>query len=318
MKTQKIRKIAAIGGGTGLFSILSGLRDDFDVTAIVTMADDGGSTGVLREEFGILPPGDIRRALVALSTADNEMLAKLFSYRFERGGGLNGHSFGNLMIAALERLTGSFAAAVKEAEKILAVRGRAVPVTLQSASLIARLADGRVVKGETNIDVPKHDGHLKIEKIWLEPKPKANPEAVRAITSADAVIIGPGDLFTSLIPNLLVPEVRRAVVATKAKKIYFVNLMTKFGETTNFRASDFLKTLEDYLGKGVLDFVVVNSKKPTIARLKKYATQKSNLVVCDGENLSGRPVLATADLIRPHGFVRHDARKVAKIIRMLV
>ncbi|MDP1719188.1 MAG: YvcK family protein, partial [bacterium] len=165
------KKIVVIGGGTGIFPILLGLKKHFsDITAIVTTADEGGSSGILREEFGILPPGDVRRALIALSSSDNKMLSELFNYRFQEGSGLSGHSFGNLMITALERITGSFDKAVSEAGKILAVQGRVLPVTLDKASLMAELENGEIVKGETNIDIPKHDGRLKIKKVWLKPE----------------------------------------------------------------------------------------------------------------------------------------------------
>ena len=244
MNKPKDKKIVVIGGGTGVFTMLTGLRRYFNnLTAVVTMADDGGSTGILREEFGILPPGDVRRSLVALARTDNEVLAHLFNYRFQEGSGLSGHSFGNLMLTALERITGSFDGAIKEASRILAVQGQVLPVTLKKGNLYAELEDGAIIKGETNIDIPKHDGNLKIKKVWLKPKVSANAEALEAIMKADAVIIGPGDLYTSIVPNLLVDGVVKALNKTKAKKIYFVNLMTKFGETNGFKASDFVKTL---------------------------------------------------------------------------
>lgn len=313
------KKIVVIGGGTGVFTVLSGLKNHFfNLTAIVTMADNGGSTGILREEFGILPPGDIRRALIALSHSDNQILAKLFAYRFSEGGGLTGHSFGNLMLTALERITGDFGVAVREAGKILSVSGSVLPVTLQKTALHAELVDGTMVKGEANIDNPRHDGDLKIKRVWLSPSPQINSEAELAILEADAVIIGPGDLYTSLVPNLLVAGMKEALGKSRAKKIYFVNLMTKFGETNHFKASDFLTTMEKYLGENVLDFVVVNDKRPSPMRFKPYASEKSDFVEVDVEDLPQKPTPIVADLLRARGFLRHDPEKIVKVVKMIL
>lgn len=313
------KKIVVIGGGTGVFTVLTGLRKHFnDLTAVVTMSDDGGSTGILREEFGILPPGDVRRSLVALSATDNEILARLFNYRFEEGAGLNGHSFGNLMLTALERVTGGFDKAIKEAAKILSVQGQVLPVTLKNAKLYAELDNGKIVCGETNIDIPNHEADAAIKKIWLKPQAVINPEVADAILKADAVLIGPGDLYTSLIPNLLVKGMNEVLQKTTAKKIYFVNVMTKYGETHGFRASDFLKTLERYLGKGVLDFVVVNTKKPGWSRLKNYVQEKAELVEFDKENFGRPPTVLATDLLRFKGLVRHDPDKIAGLVKMVI
>ncbi|MBI2591412.1 MAG: YvcK family protein [Candidatus Brennerbacteria bacterium] len=313
------KKIVVIGGGTGVFTVLTGLRKYFsDLTAVVTMSDDGGSTGILREEFGILPPGDVRRSLVALARTDNEILARLFNYRFEEGAGLNGHSFGNLMLTALERLTGSFDLAVKEAGRILAVQGQVLPVTLKNARLYAELDNGKIVRGETNIDIPKYDIGSSIKKIWLKPQAVINPEVSAAILKADAVLIGPGDLYTSLIPNFLVKGMNEILKKSRAKKIYFVNVMTKYGETHGFSASDFLKTLERYLGKGILDFVVINNKKPGWSRMKNYVQEKAELVQFDRENFANRPTVITADLLRSKGMIRHDPDKIANIVKMVL
>lgn len=310
------KKIVVIGGGTGIFAVLNGLKNYFDdVSAIVSMADDGGSTGILREEFGILPPGDIRRAIVALACSDNKILSELFNYRFKEGRGLAGHTFGNLMIAALERITGSFDKAIKEASKIFALKGKVIPVTLQHTRLHAKLENGQIVSKESNIDIPKHDGYLKIKKVWLKPTAKLNPEAEKEILSADLVIIGPGDLYTSLIPNLLIKGLKESLKQTKAKIIYFVNLMTKYGETDGFTASDFLKVLESYLGKGILDYAVVNSKKPAPVRMRPYVSERACLVENDLKKNGSKPILIAADLLRPRGFLRHDPEKTAAVVR---
>ncbi len=317
--TSRNRKIVVIGGGTGVFTVLSGLRNYFsDLTAIVTMADDGGSTGILREEFGILPPGDVRRALIALSGSDNKILSELFNYRFMEGSGLRGHNFGNLMLTALERITGNFQKAIDQGAKILSVRGRVVPVTLENVRLVAELENGQIVRGETNIDIPRHDGRLKIKRVRLLPEAGINPSAKEEIMRADGVVIGPGDLYTSLIPNLLVRGMKDALLKTKGKVIYVVNLMTKFGETNGFRASDFLRTVEDYIGRGIIDYAVVNGKKPAPERLRPYIMEKAGFVEVDRENFGAKPILISADLMRSRGMIRHDYEKTARIIRKLL
>lgn len=313
------KKIVVIGGGTGVFTVLSGLRKKFfNLTAIVSMADEGGSTGILREDFGVLPPGDIRRALVALSHTENRTLAELFNYRFTEGAGLKGHSFGNLMLTALERVSGSFAKAVEEAARILSVQGNVIPVTLEQARLCAQLETGAMVLGENNIDIPKHDGRIRIKKIWLQPQVKINPAARKAILSADMIILAPGDLYTSILPNILVSGVAEAIRKSRAQKIFMVNIMTKFGETNYFKASDFLSETEKYLGKKVLQWVVTAKDKPSPARLKAYLKEKSQWVELDKNKFLNSPRLVTADLVRARGFVRHDPDKIARLIEKLL
>lgn len=314
-------KIVVIGGGTGVYTMLSALKPHFShLSAIVTMADDGGSTGILREEFGMLPPGDIRRALIALSSSDNKMLAELFSYRFQEGMGLTGHNFGNLLITALHQITNDFEEAVEEAGKILRAEGKVIPVTLAHAQLMAELENGQVIKGETNIDIPKHDGRLRVKKVWLYPEAQINPRAREAILGADLVVIGPGDVYTSLIPNLLVKGMADALRNTKAKAAYFVNLMTKFGETSNFAASDFIHTMHAYLGDGVLDFAVINNKKPSPERLRNYVKENSEFVAPDLENIKATKhfIPIAADVVRSKGFIRHDPEKVLAVVKMII
>ncbi|OGY57490.1 MAG: hypothetical protein A3D47_02310 [Candidatus Colwellbacteria bacterium RIFCSPHIGHO2_02_FULL_43_15] len=312
-----MKRVVVIGGGTGVFTVLSGLKKySPHLTAVVTMADEGGSTGFLREEFGILPPGDVRRALIALADADNELLSELFNYRFKEGAGLTGHSFGNLMLTALERITGSFGKAVKEAEKILGVKGRVIPSTLDKSRLFAQLEGGLVLKGEGNIDIPSRDRKLKIEKVWLKPKAVLNPEARDAILKADGIVIGPGDLYTSLMPNLLVSGMPEAIKASKARKIYVVNFMTKFGETNNFVAGDFVNEVEKYLGRDVLDFALINSTQPSPQRMRKYILEKASLVEID--KLPHRPSPIFGDFLRSGGFIRHDPDKLARVIVSLI
>jgi uncharacterized cofD-like protein len=313
-----MKRVVVIGGGTGVYTVLSGLKgNDFHLSAIVSMADNGGSTGQLREEFGVLPPGDIRRALISLSDSE-VMLAKLFNYRFEEGNSLAGHSLGNLLITALERITGSFDQAIKEAVKILNVSGDVIPVTLQNSQLCAELENGEIVKGETNIDVPKHDGTLKIKRIFLDPSVQINPDAIKAIEQADIVVLGPGDLYTSILPNLVVEGMVEAIKNTTAKKVYIVNVMTKFGETNGFAASDFVREIEQYLGKDILDYCVVNTSHPSSELLEKYQEYKDELVKFDAENFEHITAkIISGDFIRQGQFVRHDSEKLAEGIKSI-
>src|SRR3989338_8374742 len=254
--TNNEQRVVCIGGGTGMPLVLRTLKNHpVHLSAIVAMSDDGGSTGILRDEYGVAATGDVRRALVALSEPEG-ILKELFNYRFGKGG-LEGHSFGNLFLTTLEKITGSFAQAVEEAAKILKIKGEVIPVTLDNTRLFAELENGQVLKCETNIDIPKHDGSLRIKKIWLDPKARVNPKAEDAIGVADLIIIGPGDLYSSLIPNLLVDGMAEAIRKSPAKKVYVANLMTKFGETHIFKAEDFIKEIEKYIA---IDFALFNKK----------------------------------------------------------
>lgn len=309
-------KIVVIGGGTGVFTVLSGLKKyPVDLTAVISMSDDGGSTGVLREEFGILPPGDVRRALVAMSHTGDRILSDLFNYRFEEGG-LKGHSFGNIMLTALERLTGGFEDAIKEAGRILGARGTVLPVTLDNVRLCAKLEDGSIVHGETNIDIPKHNGLLKVTKIWLEPRARINPNARRAMIEADLVVVGPGDLYSSIVPNLLVQGVPEVLRRSRARKVYVVNLMTKWGETNGFETKDFVRVVEKYLGSAVLDDIIVNTKSPSPKRLRQYEKENAEFIAMD--DLPSKPTPILGDFLRHRGFVRHDPDKLAKILVSLI
>ncbi len=319
-KAKKQKRIVVIGGGTGVFNVLTGLRDypDYYLTAIVSTADNGGSSGVLREEFGILPPGDIRRALVALSSC-SPILAQLFNYRFDSNSSLKGHSFGNLFITALEKITNDFNQAIKEAGNILAIKGEVIPVSLDNTQLVAKLENNEFVIGETNIDVPKHNPELKIQRIFLSPEAKANPEAIQAIKLADIIIIGPGDLYTSIIPNFLVKGIKEAVKQSKAKKVYFCNIMTKYGETNNFTAEDFYAIIEKYLGKNVIDYFVVNTEKPSQKYLDLYKEEKSDFVSYHQKKMSKwqKPKVIFFPLLKKSPLLRHDPKKIASVINKL-
>lgn len=313
---RKKPRIVVIGGGTGAFTVLAGLKKyPVRLTAIVSMADDGGSTGILREEFGILPPGDIRRALVALSRADSKLMLQLFNYRFAEGG-LNGHSMGNLLLTSLDRITGSFEKAVQGASNLLRVEGAVYPVTLDNVKLMAKLEDGSIIHGETNIDIPKHDGNLEIEQLWLEPTGRIYKKAREALMQADLIVLGPGDLYTSIIPNLLVNGMAETLRMSTAKKIYVANIMTKWGETHGFTVGDFVRTMEKYLGTGVLDYVFVNTKRPGRNRLERYEKEFAEFV--EMGDIPEGPRVVCRQFLRPRTFVRHDPEKIAQAIISLI
>lgn len=310
-----MKNISIIGGGSGIFNVLVGLKKyDVNLSAIVSVADSGGSSGILRSEYGVLPPGDLLRCLVALS--DSAPLMKdLFLYRFTEGEGLKGHRFGNLFLTALTEVTGSDEIAILEAAQILNIRGRVLPVTLDKVHLCAELENGAVIKGETNIDIPKHDGNLKIKKAFLEPKARAYYGAVKALENSDVIVIGPGDLYSSIIPNLLVNGIAEAIRNSKAKKIYVCNIMTKFGETNNFKASDFVAELEKYLGQGTMDYVVANTGQISKEMHEKYSKENAVQVQLDESEFKKRKInLVAADVLHESNIVRHDADKTSRII----
>ena len=245
-----MKKIVRIGGGSSGYTLLRSLKaHPVEITAVVNMFDSGGSTGVLRDEFGILPPGDVRRALAALADGEHsEILRSLFNFRFKENGSVSGHSFGNLFLTALTAIYGSDIEAIRKASEVLHVKGRVLPVSLDMSHIHAILEDGTEIVGETNIDIPKHDGSKRIARVFLEPAAVGFTEALEAVRDADVVLIGPGDLYTSLIPNLLVKGMPEALKESKAKKAVVCNLMTKWGETHGFTATDMVKELLAYSG----------------------------------------------------------------------
>ncbi len=308
----KKEKIVVIGGGTGSYTALLGLKNyDVELTAVISMTDSGGSTGRLRDEFGFLPPGDVRRALIALSP-ETSMLRKLFEYRFEKGQGLEGHSFGNLFLTALREITGSDEASISEAARILNIKGRVLPVTTTNCQLAAVLENNQVVVGETNIDIPKHDPNLRIKKLFTVPDVKAYKEAVKSILEADKIIIGPGDLYTSVLSSVIIGGIKEAICNSKAKKVYVCNIMTKHGETTGFKASGFISELEKYLGKKSLDFVICNNKRPAKSLLKKYASEHSEFVEPDAKDNHHKMI--KTNLLDDIHLARHDPDRLAKAI----
>lgn len=302
-------RVVAIGGGNGLSSLLRGIKFyTHNITAIVTVADDGGSSGELRQKLGVLPPGDIRNCLAALSD-DEELITQLFKYRFGESAGLNGHSLGNLLITALSDITGSFETAVAESGKVLAVRGRVLPSTLHDVKLIADLhqagANREVrVKGESNI--PTTPG--KVQQVWLDPNnPEAYPPAIQAILGAELIIIGPGSLFTSILPNLLVPDIAAALKASRAYKFYVCNVATQPGETDGFSSYDHVRTIERHLGGRVFHLIVCNSKEMT--GLPENVQQ-----VLPELKLEENYAVYSANLVDEEQPWRHDAIKLARSI----
>ncbi len=317
-----MKKVVVIGGGTGNFAVLDGLKNyPVEISAIVSMADDGGSTGILRDELGVLPPGDVRQCLVALSKS-SQLLRSLMNYRFEHGG-LGGHSFGNLLLSALEKVTGSFEKAVEEVGRILAIEGKVIPVTTHQVRLKMILNNRTILEGEKEVYLSQEiDQGYK--SIYLEPYPKANPHAIDEITSADVIVLGPGGLHTSLIPNLLVEGVTEALKKSTAKKVFVANLMNRKGQTTGFKVSDYLNELNRYIGQDIFDFIVVNTEKPSQELIEVYA-EEGDLVFND---LEGKRVLASCllgtlkeghkkDLLR-RNLIRHDSKKLAQQLMKIV
>jgi uncharacterized cofD-like protein len=307
-------KIVAIGGGTGLSSLLRGLKEyTGNLTAIVTVADDGGSSGVLRRELGVLPPGDVRACIAALADAE-PLVTKLFQYRFSDGSGLAGHSFGNLFIVAMSGVVGNFEDAIRQTSRVLAVRGQIIPSTLANVTLCAKTDDERTITGESLI------GHAtttngsgpegRIREVYLLPhNPPAHPEAVRAILEADLIVLGPGSLYTSVMPNLLVEGVRRSVMASSAPKIYICNVATQHGETDGFDVAAHLQAIEDHIGKGVISSVLVNSNVP--ASIPK-APGSEGVRLDSHVNNGIRLVLA--DVIAEENRYHHDSTKLAQAV----
>lgn len=331
MAKNHIPKIVCIGGGTGTFVALKGLKQyPCHLSAIVTMSDSGGSNKRIRDEFGLLPTSDIRQCLVALSDENGGigLLRKLFMYRFEKGKGISGMTFGNLFMAALSDILGSQEEAIRQTGRVLRIHGTVIPVSLTDTNLFAQYENGHVVGEEHLIDEPAHDGTLKIVDVYLKPKAAANPEALGVIEKADAIVLGPGDLYTSLLPNLLVEGVASAIQKSRAKKIYVVNLMTKYGQTYNYAASDHVRIVEEYIHTK-LDYVILNNANIPQKALDLYAKAHEEPVVHDLDDTSKTKVVK-ADIVSRQftskaksdtlvrSLIRHDSAKLARTIIRLV
>ncbi len=315
MRLQQGYKIVAIGGGTGLSTMLRGLkRRTSNLTAVVTVSDDGGSSGRLQKELGVLPPGDIRNCLVALAD-DEALVTDLFRFRFKEGEGLSGHSFGNLFLAAMSGVTGNFDRAIKESSRVLNIVGRVLPATLGVAKLCAELNDGTIVEGESSISRTSRP----IRRVFLDP-PAVDPldEVIAAIREADAIVLGPGSLFTSILPNLLVRRVASEIAQSHAVKLYVCNVMTQPGETDGMTAADHVRVLLDNSGEQVCDFVVVNNEAPS-RLLAAYALEGQVPVVPDFDRVAELGVEPVgAAVISETVTVRHDADRLAATVVALV
>ncbi|MBL7155692.1 MAG: YvcK family protein [Candidatus Omnitrophica bacterium] len=309
---EKGPRIVTVGGGTGLSTVLQGLKDySSNLTAVVTVADDGGSSGRLREEFNVLPPGDIRNCLVALADA-GPLMEKLFQFRFDDGKDLKGHNFGNLFITAMSKVTGDFEQAVKASSKVLAIRGNVIPATLTKVVLKARYKDGTETVGESKIPEKKSP----IERMYIEPSDcSPTAESLEAIKKAHAIVLGPGSLYTSVMPNLLISGMYEAIRRSKAVKIYVCNVMTQTGETDGYKASDHVRAIINHTGKGIIDYEIINTAKIPQKLLERYEEESAYPVVPDEEEIKKLGVkIVEANVINTKDYVRHDPHKLAKII----
>ena len=312
-RLEKGPSVVVIGGGTGLSTLLRGLKKQTgNLTAIVTVADDGGSSGRLREELGIVPPGDLRSCLVAL--ADTEpLMEKLFQYRFIGAGDLTGHSFGNLFIAAMTQVVGGdVELALQESSKVLAVRGQVLPASARPVKISARMTDGTIINGESNISC----ANKRIQRVTMEPSDvPAVQSALNAIRDADIVVLGPGSLYTSVIPNLLVGNIVEALRNTRAMRMYVCNVMTQPGETDHYTASDHVKALFDHGGQGIVDYVLVNVEEIASCLLDHYAREGACPVKADIDELEQMGVtVIPAQLVNESNWVRHDPERLARVI----
>lgn len=328
------KKVVVIGGGTGTYQVLVGLKKypTIDLSAIVTMADSGGSTGRLREEFGMFPPGDIRRALLALSSLPirEKTLRRLFDFRFKNGKELRGHSLGNIFLAALTQITGSPERAIEEAGRILNVSGSVLPVTLKDTHLYAILKDGTKIMGETNIDIREEKPEVPIQSVFLKPTPKVYSAAEEAILNADLIVLGPGDLYTSIIPNLLVRGVTSALAKSRGYLVFIINLMTKYGETNGFTARRFVDEIKHYLGPAAqkLKYVVINEEVGRGKSVSWYRKHKAEPVKDDlPDGKAGLKGVVEFKVLRGDfsdkgnstiHFIRHDPNKLARALIKLL
>lgn len=320
----KLPKVVCIGGGTGTFVTLKGLKHyPVSLTAIVTMSDSGGSNRRIRDEFGLLPTSDIRQCFVALSEENGGvgLMRKLFMYRFEKGEGIKGMTFGNLFMAALSDITGSQKDAIKQTKRVLKIKGTVLPVSYTDTNLYAEYTDGTIVTEEHFIDEPTHDGTLAIKKVYLEPKAQGNPDAIKAISEADMIILGPGDLYTSIVPNLLVEGIPEAICKSSAKKVYVLNLMTKYGQTYNFTAQDHVHSLNSYL-RCEIDYIVQNTGNLPKEAVDEYAKQheypvKNDLLndaiytIITGDIVANQIVEKSSADVLVRSLIRHDSDKLA-------
>lgn len=319
----KKTRMVCLGGGTGLFNLLMGLKTLRNVLlfSVVSTTDSGGSSGQLRVDFGILPPGDLRRSLIALSNAP-ALMNQVMQHRFKKGGHLAGHSFGNLFLAALAELRGSMTEAIEGIGDLLYIQGIVLPAVTNQITLCARFKNGKTIRGESAIDLCKdRDPILQIEKIWHEPEAICGKDVFSVILNADVVILGPGDLYTSLMTSLVVRDIRKALILTKAKKIYIGNLMSKPGETTGYDAAMYLKEINRYLGGDYLDYAIFSNTHLSLLSLERYA-KKGQVPVAVGSRHSLRRITGSKVILENVGheteLVRHDSEKIARVIEKII
>lgn len=324
-----MKNIVTIGGGTGSYTVLSGLKNipDISLTALVSMADDGGSTGVLRDELGVLPGGDVRQCLVALSL-HSDVVRELMSYRFENGG-LSGHSFGNIFLAALEKVTGNFAKGVEVASEILKIKGKVIPITHDSAILSMLLMNGKLIEGEDKIQNDAAIRTYGLKKIFYKKDIFLNEHAKESILDADIIILGPGNYYCSVVPNLIVNGFKEAIKESKAKIIFPVNLTNKLEHTSGWKVSDYVKDIEKYLNKSI-DIILVNNEKPSLEQTKLYELEEGKGVLVEDDFNDERVIraeLLSTVMFKPQydekmkatrGFIRHDSQKLAESIKKII
>lgn len=317
MNSKARANVVVIGGGIGMPVLLRGLKDlPIQLTALVTVADDGGSTGRLRSEMAMPAPGDIRNVIAALSDAE-PMLLDLFQHRFANGNGLSGHSMGNLLLAAMTSITGDFYTGIKEISRVLNVKGKIYPISNENMSLHAKMTDGSIVSGESAIPM----AHKRIERVFLKPQPiKPLPNAVKAIEQADLIVISPGSLYTSIMPNLIIPQIDMAIREAKGRVVYVCNVMTQAGETTGYTASDHVKAIYDHVGEGCIDSIIVHNEPISKSVRSVYAEENADPVVYDIDQLLAMNLQIIEGDIIDHSkmTLRHDTQKIAKLLYSII
>lgn len=317
MTSSKIPKVVVIGGGTGMPVILRGLKNlPIDLTTLVTVADDGGSSGRLRSSMEMPAPGDVRNCLAALSDAE-PFLLELFQHRFKAGEGLTGHSMGNLLLAAMASITGDFYTGIQEISRVLSVKGKIYPISNESMSLSAEMMDGTIITGESKIPL----ANKRIKRVFMSPDPaKPLPDAIKAIEEADIIVISPGSLYTSILPNLIVKGVGEAIHASKAKVIYICNVMTQAGETAGYTASDHVQAIIDHIGPNTIDGIIVNNEAIDNQIRAVYAEENAQPVIYDLECLRdmGLEIIDSDIVVMESGTLRHDTHKIAELIQSLL
>ncbi|NBJ69635.1 YvcK family protein [Roseburia sp. 1XD42-34] len=317
MNQQKLPNVVVVGGGTGMPVLLRGLKDlPIDLTALVTVADDGGSTGRIRNEMAIPAPGDIRNVIAALSDAE-PMLIELFQHRFDVCNGLSGHSLGNLLLAAMTSITGNFNMGIREISRVLNVKGKIYPISNENMSLHAEMEDGTIVSGESNIPL----ANKRIKRVFLSPQPvKPLPNAVRALNRADLIVIAPGSLYTSIMPTIIMPQIAEAIKHAKGRVVYVCNVMTQEGETTGYTAADHVQAICDHIGDASIDAIVVHNEPIEKAIREVYAEENATPVVYDTQRLMDMGLqIIEGDIIDPtQPTLRHDNNKVASLLYSLL